>query len=126
MVNRPATRMTRTDGFGPSPIFNGITTTYTYDDAGRLTDMTSQVASHHFTLDENGNRIHSDETEPLTALSSLSSTAYVYNDKKNRLLSAGDLNYGYDDALSGRPGIVSGSEAQEAAIESSERYGTHR
>ncbi len=77
--------------------FNGITTTYTYDDASRLTDMVSPVASYHFTLDENGNRIRSDETEPLTALPSLSSTIYTYNDKKNRLLSAGDLAYGYDD-----------------------------
>ncbi len=77
--------------------FNGITTTYTYDDASRLTGMTSAVASYQFTLDPNGNRIQSIDTEPLSAVPTLGTTTYTYNDKKNRLLSAGDQTYGYDD-----------------------------
>ncbi len=77
--------------------FNGIATTYTYDAASRLTGMGSAVASYQFTLDGNGNRIDSAQTEPLTPAYSPGSTAYGYNTQKNRLLSAGPLSYAYDN-----------------------------
>ena len=77
--------------------FNGIVTTYSYDGASRLTGMGSTVASYQFTLDGNGNRIHSTETEPLSPTLSPGSTVYDYNTQRNRLLSAGAVNYTYDD-----------------------------
>jgi YD repeat-containing protein len=69
--------------------FNGIVTTYSYDAASRLTGMSSSVASYQFTLDGNGNRIHSTQTEPLSPTLSAGSTVYEYNTRRNRLLSAG-------------------------------------
>ena len=63
----------------------------------RLTGMSSTVASYQFTLDGNGNRTASVETEPLSAMPSAASTTYGYNAAKNRLLSAAASNYGYDD-----------------------------
>jgi len=77
--------------------FNGITTAYTFDAASRLTGMGSVVASYQFTLDGNGNRINSAQTEPLTPTYSTSLTGYGYNAQQNRLLSAGALNYAYDN-----------------------------
>ena len=76
--------------------FNGIVTTYSYDGASRLTGMASTVSNYQFTLDGNGNRIHSTETEPLSPTLSPGSTVYDYNTQRNRLLSAGALNYTYD------------------------------
>ena len=77
--------------------FNGIMTVYTYDAASRLATMTSSVASYQFTLDGNGNRTNSVQSEPLKAtISTGGSTAFGYNALKNRLLSAGTLNYTYD------------------------------
>ncbi len=72
-------------------------TNYTYDAASRLIGMGSAVASYQFTLDGNGNRINSAQTEPLTPTLSLGSTVYGYNAQKNRLLSAGALSYTYDN-----------------------------
>ncbi|MEM5789327.1 MAG: RHS repeat-associated core domain-containing protein, partial [Syntrophobacteraceae bacterium] len=84
--------------------FNGIQTTYTHDAADRLTDMvsrvgTSTVTEYHFTLDANGNRIHSQQVEPLTASppADTGTVVYEYNTQKNRLLSAGTFSYTYDD-----------------------------
>ena len=77
--------------------FNGIVTTYTYDAASRLTGMGSAAASFQFTLDGNGNRINSLETQPLAPAYSLGSTAYGYNTQQDRLLSAGPLSYAYDN-----------------------------
>ena len=76
--------------------FNGIITTYTYDTARRPLGMGSIVSNHQFTLDENGNRIHSTETEPLSATPSEAAVSYGYNTTKNRLLSAGSASYTYD------------------------------
>ncbi len=78
--------------------FNGIQTAYTFDAADRLTDTVSAVAEYHFTLDANGNRVQSQQTEPLAALppAGAGMIDFVYNDGKNRLLSAGNINYGYD------------------------------
>ena len=50
--------------------FNGIMTTYAYDAASRLATMTSSVASYQFTLDGNGNRTNSVQSEPLKATTS--------------------------------------------------------
>ena len=77
--------------------FNGIATTYTYDAASRLIGMGNAVASYQFTLDGDGNRINSAQTEPLTATYSQGTTAYGYNAQSNRLLSAGPLSYAYDN-----------------------------
>jgi len=77
--------------------FNGIVTTYSYDAASRLTGMGSAIASYQFTLDGNGNRINSLETQPLAPAYSLGSTAYGYNTQQDRLLSAGPLSYAYDN-----------------------------
>ena len=76
--------------------FNGIVTAYTYDAANRLTGMSSSVAGYQFTLDGNGNRTQSVETEPLAPSLSPASTIYNYNTQKNRLLSVGAVNYAYD------------------------------
>ena len=77
--------------------FNGIITTYTYDEANRLLGMGSIVSDYQFTLDENGNRIHSSETEPLAATPPATALSYGYNTRRNRLLSAGSLGYTYDN-----------------------------
>jgi RHS repeat-associated protein len=76
--------------------FNGIITTYSYDRASRLLGMYNIVSSYQLSLDENGNRIHSLQNEPLTATPSSAATSYGYNAQKNRLLSAGPLSYAYD------------------------------
>ncbi len=77
--------------------FNGIITTYTYDAASRLTGIANSVASYQFTLDGDGNRVNSSQTEPLTPAYSLGSTVYGYNAQQNRLISAGALSYTYDN-----------------------------
>jgi RHS repeat-associated protein len=77
--------------------FNGIITTYTYDAASRLAGIANSVASYQFTLDGDGNRINSAQTEPLTPAYSLGSTVYGYNAQQNRLISAGALSYTYDN-----------------------------
>jgi len=77
--------------------FNGIITTYAYDAASRLAGIANSVASYQFTLDGDGNRINSAQTEPLTPAYSLGSTVYGYNAQQNRLLSAGPLSYTYDN-----------------------------
>jgi RHS repeat-associated protein len=76
--------------------FNGIVTTYTYDAARRPLGMGSIVSNYQFTLDEDGNRIHSSESEPIAATPSEAATAYGYNAQKNRLLTAGNAGYAYD------------------------------
>ena len=78
--------------------FNGIATTYAYDSASRLTGFASSIASYQFTLDGDGNRIHSTENQPITATASNGVSAlYTYNTQKDRLLSAGPLSYAYDN-----------------------------
>ena len=79
--------------------FNGIQTVYTYDAANRLTDMVSTVSEYHYTLDENGKRIHSQQIEPRTETPSgvARTVNYAYNAEKNRLVAAGALSYAYDD-----------------------------
>ncbi|MBI5874381.1 MAG: RHS repeat-associated core domain-containing protein [Deltaproteobacteria bacterium] len=72
--------------------FNGITTTYKYDNANRLTNINiPNIASYAFTtIDANGNRTNTTQTEPFTATSlAQGNTAYTYNTQKNRLLTVG-------------------------------------
>lgn len=77
--------------------FNGIQTAYAYDQANRLTGIASSVANYQFTLDANGNRVSSIETEPLAPAPTMGSTIYGYNAAGNRLLSAGSPAFTYDD-----------------------------
>jgi RHS repeat-associated protein len=83
--------------------FNGTVTDYGYDNAGRLTSMdntksdNSTISAYRLTLDGNGNRTRVEQNEPLLALLETKETAYTYNDKKNRLLTAGNNAFGYDD-----------------------------
>ena len=81
---------------------NGTLTGYGYDNANRLTDIqntksdTTAIATYHFTLDANGNRTGVDQTEPLTPILGSIATNYTYNEKKNRLLTAGPSTFDYD------------------------------
>jgi RHS repeat-associated protein len=78
--------------------FNGIVTNYTYDAASRLTGIASAVSSYQFTLDGDGNRVNSTESQPINATASNGvSAVYAYNAQKNRLFSAGPLSYAYDN-----------------------------
>lgn len=81
--------------------FNGIITTYSYDAGNRLLGMGSIVSSYEFTLDANGNRIRSTQSEPLAATPPGAEITYGYNYgfdyRKNRLLSAGSTSYTYDN-----------------------------
>ncbi|MBI5189203.1 MAG: RHS repeat-associated core domain-containing protein [Nitrospirae bacterium] len=76
--------------------FNGISTAYGYDDANRLLSIDSPVASYGFVLDGNGNRTDETSDEPLPQTYATGVTAYGYNAKGNRLLSAGTDGFGYD------------------------------
>jgi len=78
--------------------FNGITTSFSYDGANRLNGMSSPVASYLFTLDGNGNRINSSQTEPLPPPAFAPGVTFdEYNMQRNRLLSSGSLSYTYDN-----------------------------
>lgn len=78
--------------------FNGIVTTFDYDEAHRLTGMNSPVAGYSFpVLDGNGNRKQVVQNEPLTPLTGVASTDYIYNEKSNRLLAAGASAFTYND-----------------------------
>lgn len=83
--------------------FNGTWSSYGYDNADRETDIQnrktdySTIATYHYTLDGNGNRTFIDQAEPLTPSLSSAIVNYTYNDKKNRLVSAGSSVYTHDD-----------------------------
>ena len=84
--------------------FNGTASQYTYDDANRLTDLVDLtgpagqvIAGYHFSLDADGNRIHSTQTTPLSLASDTGSVAMTYNAVKNRLLTAGSIGFTFDD-----------------------------
>ena len=60
--------------------------------------MGSAIASYQFTLDGDGNRINSTESQPLSPTHSMATRPSIrYNSQKNRLLSAGPLSYAYDN-----------------------------
>jgi len=84
--------------------FNGITTTYGYDNANRLTKIESSVASFIFDgpgdLDANGNIKNVTENVPLVGVPLAEQTNYFYNDQKNRLDTKQNpttVNYTYDE-----------------------------
>ncbi|MBI5633514.1 MAG: hypothetical protein HZA15_08570 [Nitrospirae bacterium] len=83
--------------------FNGTVTTYGYDSANRLTSLDNKktdnsiIASYSFPiLDGIGNRMQAEINEPLAPVENPESTAYTYNEKKNRLETAGPTTFGYD------------------------------
>jgi RHS repeat-associated protein len=82
--------------------FNSTVMSPGYDNANRLTSLenrksdTSAIATYQFTLDGNGNRTQSTQSEPLTPTLTDSNTTYSYNQQKNRLTSAGGYSFGYD------------------------------
>jgi YD repeat-containing protein len=53
--------------------FNSIITTYSYDRASRLLGMDSIVSSYQLSLDENGNRIHSQGVRSTRGISGIAS-----------------------------------------------------
>lgn len=85
---------------------NNVRTTYSYDDSGRRTGMTTArnsgngtvIAQYNFTLDNNGNHTQESITEPFANYPAVppQTTNYTYNNA-NRLLTAGNLTFGYDD-----------------------------
>jgi RHS repeat-associated protein len=84
--------------------FNGTTSQYAYDNANRLTDLANLTASggqviadYHFTLDGNGNRIHSSQTVPLSPAADEAVLNLTYNPNKTRLVSAGSNSFTYDN-----------------------------
>jgi RHS repeat-associated protein len=83
--------------------FNGSITDYSYDNANRLTSMENRksdntiLATYAFTLDGNGNRTNTVQTEQHTNLPAYSASSYTYNLQKNRLLSAGANAFTYDN-----------------------------
>jgi RHS repeat-associated protein len=82
--------------------FNGATVSYGYDAAYRLTSLENQdggtlLAGYQFTLDGNGNRIRTVQSEPLAPSTPPQNAAYTYNPQKNRLLSAGTNSFTYDN-----------------------------
>jgi RHS repeat-associated protein len=72
-------------------------TTYDYDSANRLINISSPVASYSITLDENGNRTNINQNEPLAPVVMEGATAYGYNAKGNRLLLVGTPGFEYDN-----------------------------
>jgi RHS repeat-associated protein len=77
--------------------FNNTVTQYVYDNANRLTSITSPVASYSFTLDDNGNRTASTQTTPASINVSPSNTSFNMNTPKNRLMQAGSDSLQYNN-----------------------------
>ena len=82
---------------------NGMRIDYTYDNAGRQTGKivkrsnNSVIASYGYTLDNVGNIISENRTEPYTdIILSNESADYSYNNA-NRIQKAGDINFTFDD-----------------------------
>ena len=83
--------------------FNGTFTNSIYDEANRLIGIEnkksdlSTISTYYFKLDANGNRTFIDQQEPLSPTPNANTTTYTYNTPRNRLLTAGSSNFGYDD-----------------------------
>jgi len=84
--------------------FNGTRTDYDYDNANRLTDIlitksdgVTVIASYHLIVDSNGNVTMTTQNEPIAPVLNNEVINYSYNDKKNRLMTAGSYNFTYDD-----------------------------
>lgn len=85
-----ASRLVQTTN--PNP--NGTTAAYEYDDAGRLIALTNAksdttvISSYAYTLDEIGNQLQVEQTEPLPPMFASQQTPYSY-DIENRMTSVG-------------------------------------
>jgi len=88
--------------------FNGSTTEYRYDRAGRLTTLNNYkpdsgdpngraISRYEFTLDVNGNRISDVREEPHQTALSQENVSYTYDTRNNRLQAAGGDGFAYDD-----------------------------
>lgn len=85
--------------------FNGLTTTYGFDNADRLTSIGSTIASYTFTVDPNGNIREAERADEVMSAFPADDPGtiytYGYNDpaqpKNNRLISEGSNSYLYDD-----------------------------
>ena len=84
--------------------FNGTVTSYGYDNANRMISLQNKtsdtgtiISSYSYTLDNNGNRTRIVQQEPIIPVNPLANTDLTYNPTKNRLLSAGQTNFTYDD-----------------------------
>jgi len=97
----------RTDGQLSDMIYpNGVKCVYTYDNAARLTGTSykrnngagSVIAEYAYTLDNLGNHLSENMTEPYTTYPALTNgtTANTFNNA-NRILTAGNINFGYDN-----------------------------
>jgi RHS repeat-associated protein len=81
---------------------NGTTAVYVYDDAGRLTALTNAksdttvISSYAYTLDEIGNQVQVDQTEPLPPMFASHQAAYSY-DTENRTTSVGGTANAFDN-----------------------------
>ena len=94
---------------------NGVVVAYEYDDAGRLVRKTDQapggevIVDYQFTLDENGNRIGLDFTQPLLPDLDLADQAMAHNDA-NQVTSNEAWTYAYDgkgNRISATDGVTS-------------------
>ena len=83
--------------------FNGTTTEYGYDNADRLTSLQNKktdattISTYAYTLDANGNRTRIEKQEPLIANIPASTTNYSYNPEKNRLTTINTTPLTYDN-----------------------------
>ncbi len=81
---------------------DGSRVVYRYDTSGRLEGLDnlqadgSVLSTYSFALDENGNRIHSSQVQPLGMALPSSTTDYTYNASGNRLLNDGAGTFSYD------------------------------
>jgi RHS repeat-associated protein len=82
---------------------NGMTTTYDYDEVGRLTSKKTTlsngtvVASYSFTLDKEGNITSKSTQEPYSDIKLTNETvSYSYN-SDNRITKAGDISFSFDE-----------------------------
>jgi len=81
---------------------NGSTVNYRYDDGYRLKSIVdsksdgSLISVYKYILDQLGNRTGISSSQPLNVKPTPPNTAYTH-DVDNRLLTAGDASFGYDD-----------------------------
>ena len=82
---------------------NGMTTTYDYDNVGRLTSKKTTlsngtvVASYSFTLDKEGNITSQKTQEPYSDMNLANETvSYTYN-SANRITKAGNISFSFDE-----------------------------
>jgi RHS repeat-associated protein len=83
--------------------FNGTYTRYSYDNANRLTALEnrlsnagSAIATYSYTLDNNGNRTGVSQSVPIGINAATANTPFSMNAQKNRLAQAGSTAFTYD------------------------------